>query len=58
MKINLPQKFKTTVALLLMITLFTNIMYAQNAAFLKQLEQSQHLRKVMKVNPTDAELTR
>ncbi len=58
MKINLHRQFKATVAMLLKVTLFTNIMYAQNTAFLKQLEQSQHLRKVMKVDSTDAGLTR
>lgn len=58
MKIQFHKPFKTSVALLVMATIFIPVMYAQDTVFLKQLEQSQYLKKVMKVDPTDAGLTR
>jgi len=39
---------------LILVTLFIPVVYAQDAAFLKQLEQSRYLKQVMKVDPTDA----
>ena len=58
MKIHIHPQFKASVALLLMVILSASIMYAQDTAFLKQLEQSQYLKKVMKEDPAHAGLTR
>lgn len=58
MKIPINQQIKTSVVLLVMAILFAGITQAQDSIFFKQLEQSQHLRRVMKSDPTDAGLTR
>ena len=58
MRIQIHQSFMISIVLLVLVTLFTSVIYAQDAAFLKQLEQSQYLKQVMKVDPADAGLTR
>lgn len=58
MKMLISKQFRTSVILLVLITSFTSIGHAQDVALLKQLEQSQYLRKVMKVDSTDAGMTR
>jgi len=55
---HLIKLLKTTVCFLLITNSLTCIVYAQDAALLKQLEQSQYLRSVMKVDSADAGMTR
>lgn len=58
MKIRMCQQFETSVAILLIAILCTSITYAQDNTFVKQLEESQYLKKVMREDPTNAGLTR
>ena len=58
MKMLLRQSFKAILVIVFMANLCTPLTHAQDTSFLKQLEQSQYLKKVMAVDPTDAGLTR
>ena len=55
---HLIKLLKTTVCFLVITNSFPGSMYAQDVALLKQLEQSQYLRSVMKVDSADAGMTR
>lgn len=52
------QKFKTSLTTILIVALSAGLMQAQDTTLLKQLEESQYLRKVMKEEPANAGMTR
>jgi len=58
MTIRIPRKFKVYVTLLLIATSSAGLMNAQDTAFLKQLEQSHYLMRVMEEDPSNAGFTR
>jgi len=58
MKIYTPQQIRTFITLLLVTTLFTSMVNAQDATFLKQLEKSHYVNRVMEEDASHAGLTR
>src|SRR5680860_164181 len=58
MKKHILKPYKTSVILLVILTSFTSSVYGQNITLQKQLEQSQYLSTVMKVDSNDAGMTR
>jgi len=50
--------FKSAVSILVITNLFTGVLYAQDQGLLKQLEESQYLKNVMKVDTSVAGMTR
>ena len=50
--------FKAAIFTIIMVISLNRVVNAQNSAFQKQLEQSQYLNKVMKIDSADAGMTR
>ena len=54
MIVRISHQFKVSVTMLIIATSSVGKIYAQDTAFLRQLEQSHFLKRVMKVDPTSA----